>query len=242
MNENEPYCLLLVDDDGDFRGSMRRLLWTVNDSFPVRVLEAPGGATARDMLRGEQVDCVLLDQRMPGGDGVDWIARLLETDAYLPIVMVTGQGDERTAVNAMKQGAMDYLVKGSISATALVCAVSNAIEKMTMRRAVEMQRDALLIAERHRVMIESLGAACHHLGQPMSVVTMCLDIMRRQALEPPVQEVVDQCEEAVKSVNAILAQLQSVSTYRTEPYLAPREGDAGSSGERILSIRAADIS
>ena len=182
------------------------------------------------------MDCVLLDQRMPGGDGVDWIARFLETYSYLAIVMVTGQGDEATAVSAMKRGAVDYLVKGSISAEALQCAVSNAVEKMAMRRTMEEQRQALLIAERHRAMIESLGSACHHLGQPMSVVTMCLEIMKRQSWGPSVQDLVDKCDTAVESVNDILAKLQRVSVYRTEPYLSTEGGDAEQPGSRILTI------
>jgi len=164
--------ILVVDDDAAYRESMSRLLWTVKETFPAQVLEAADGQCAMEILRAEPVDCVLLDHRMPGGNGVDWIARFCR-GGVSPIVMVTGQGDEATAVNAMKQGAVDYLVKGRIGAEALQCAVTNAIEKMAMRQTVERQRAALLIAERHRGMIESLGAACHHLGQPMTVVTLC---------------------------------------------------------------------
>jgi len=225
-----------VDDDADYRESMRRLLWTVNETFPVRLLEASEGAQAKEILQREHVDCVLLDQRMPGGSGVDWISEFLKADSYLPVVMVTGQGDEGTAVSAMKQGAMDYLVKGSISVEALLCAVTNAVEKMALRRSIAKQREALLSAERQRVMIESLGAACHHLGQPMTVVTMCLDIMKRQQWGPNVQELVDKCEEAVESVNDILTKLQRVSVYRTEPYLPAAEGGTPRSDERILCL------
>jgi len=236
MKDDRQISILMVDDDADYRESMRRLLWTVNESFPVRVLEASAGAQAKEILQREHVDCVLLDQRMPGGSGVEWIAAFLKADAYLPIVMVTGQGDEATAVSAMKQGAMDYLVKGNISVEALQCAVTNAIEKMAMRRTLAEHREALLIAERHRGMIESLGSACHHLGQPMTVVTMCLDIMKRQSWGPSVQALVDKCEAAVESVNDILTKLQRVSIYRTEPYLPAAEGETPRSDERILCL------
>ena len=240
MKDDKQHCILMVDDDSDYRESMRRLLWTVNESFPVRVLEASEGAQAMDVLRKEHVDCVLLDHRMPGRSGVDWIAEFLESDTHLPIVMVTGQGNEATAVSAMKQGAMDYLVKGCISAEELQRAVTNAVEKMAMRRTLAKQREALLMAERHRGMIESLGSACHHLGQPMSVVTVCLDIMKRQSWGPSVQALVDKCEAAVESVNEILTKLQRVSVYRTEPYLPASEGEAQRSDKRILCLNDAD--
>jgi DNA-binding NtrC family response regulator len=236
MNDDIPHGVLVVDDDPRYRESMLRLLWTLNESFPVRTLEAADGEQAMAQLRNERVDCMLLDHRMPGGTGVEWIARFLAADPFLAIVMVTGQGDETTAVRAMQQGAMDYLVKGSISAEAIQRAVTNAIEKMAMRRTMDKQREVLLVAERHRVMIESLGAACHHLGQPMSTVTMCLEILRRQPAGPTVQALVEKCEEAVEAVNDILERLQRVSIYRTEPYLATARADSTRKEERILSI------
>lgn len=236
MKDRAHYGILLVDDDAAYRESMQRLLWTISDSFPTRIMEAADGSAAMEILDQEHVDCMLLDHRMPGGNGVDWIASFLERHANLPIVMVTGQGDESTAVRAMKQGAADYLVKGHISAEALQRAITNAVEKMAMRRTMEKQRAALLIAERHRGMIESLGAACHHLGQPMSVVNLCLDMIKRQKWGPSVQELVDQCDESVEAVNDVLRRLQKVSVYRTEPYLPAAEGQPPRSDEWVLAL------
>ena len=229
MCTNRTYGILVVDDDADFRESIQRLLWVVSETLPARAFESGRGDEAMSVLKKEDIDCMLLDQRMPGGTGVEWIARFLEADPELAIVMVTGQGDEQTAVQAMKNGAADYLVKGAIRAESLQRAITNAIEKVEMRA-------ALLIAERHRGMIESLGSACHHLGQPMSVMTMCLDIMKKRKWAPKVQDLVDECGDAVEAVNDILRRLQEVSVYRTEPYLPAREGDAARSGERILKI------
>ncbi|NQT92890.1 MAG: response regulator [Lentisphaerae bacterium] len=236
MTDRKQCVVLLVDDDADYRESLRRLFWATNESFSVQVLEASDGVQATDVLREQHVDCVLLDHRMPGENGIDCIGRFLETDAHLPIVMVTGQGDESTAVSAMRQGAMDYLVKGSISAEALMRAITNAIEKTAMRKALEEHRQALLIAEQQRVMIESLGAACHHLGQPMSVMTLCLGNMKARRWDPEVQELIDLCDDAVTAANDILRRLQEASVYRTEPYLTSVEERAPQPGDRILTI------
>jgi len=229
MIKNRTYGILVVDDDAAFRESIQRLLWVIRESLPTRAFEAACGNDAMSVLKKEDIDCILLDQRMPGGTGVEWIVKFLEADRNLAIVMVTGEGDEQTAVQAMKNGAADYLVKGVVSAESLQRAITNAVEKMEMRT-------ALLIAERHRGMIESLGSACHHLGQPMSVMTMCLDIMKRQKWGPKVQELVDKCDDAVEAVNDILEKLQAVSAYRTEPYLPEREGEGHGSDKRILKI------
>ncbi len=228
MNSPDPISILVVDDDDVYRNSMRRLFWTIKDDFPARVLEAANGREALDTLRREKIECVLLDHRMPGGDGTFWIAKFLDLDSCLPIVMVTGQGDEATAVKAMKQGALDYLVKGAISAEALQRAIINAVEKMTMRRRMAAQQKALLLAERHRGMIESLAAACHRLGQPMTVVTMCLEMMREKELDREAQTLIDQCNHAAAAVNDILQRLQQVGFFQAEPYCDCPEEDGDS--------------
>jgi FixJ family two-component response regulator len=235
MNETRECQVLVVDDDNVFRDSMRRLLWLVGQSLPMRVQDAASGAEAMRTITQGKIDCVLLDQRMPGGTGANWIAKFLKADGNLAIVMVTGEGDEQTAVTAMKNGAMDYLVKGTITAESLQRAMANAIEKVALRQAIEQQRQMLLTAERHRVMVESLGSVCHHLGQPMTVITTYLAIMKRQETNPSLQNMINQCAEAVERVNSLLSRLQTVSTYRTEPYLETAEGAPTLYRDRILA-------
>lgn len=219
MKTQSPLNILIIDDDATYRNSMRRLFWTIKDGFPSSILEASGGQEALEALRQEQVDCLLLDHRMPGGDGIFWINKFLEINPCLPIVMVTGQGDEPTAVKAMKQGALDYLVKGSISVEALQRAIINAVQKMALHRKMEEQQKALLQAERNRGIIESLSAACNRLGQPMTVITMCLDMIGKKEWSPEERNMINQCNNSVIAVNEILQQLQQVGFFQNKPYL-----------------------
>ncbi len=236
MNERRVYRILVVDDDGVFRDSMRRILWLVGQSLPIHVQDAASGADALRALTQGHIDCMLLDHRMPGGSGTEWLAEFLKADSNLAIVMVTGEGDAQTAVAAMKNGAMDYLVKGTITAESLWRTIAHAVEKVAMRLALERQRQMLLTAERQRVMVESLGSVCHHLGQPMTVITTYLALMKRQESDPSLLDMINQCAEAVERVNALLAKLQMVSTYRTEPYLSTSEGVPDSASDQILAV------
>lgn len=235
MSERKECRILVVDDDSVFRDSMRRLLWLVGQSLPMQVQEAVNGTDAMRAITEDTIDCVLLDHRMPGRTGTEWIVDFLKADSNLAIVMVTGEGDEQVAVNAMKNGAMDYLVKGTITAESLQRAMTNALEKRAMRRTLDQQREMLLTAERQRVMIECLGTVCHHIGQPMTVITTYLGIMKRQETDPALRTMIDECHEAAEKANDVLARLQAVSMYRTEPYLeTAEEGNPPSSPDRIL--------
>lgn len=230
------YVILIVDDDAHFRQGLRRLFHTMRDVIPADTLEAVSGEDALRIMAERQVGCILLDQHMPGGSGTDWIQRILAARPDAAIIMVTGVGNEQVAVEAMKRGAMDYLVKGSISPESLQRAVVNAIDRVNLRRSIERQREQLLDAERQRVMIESLGAACHHLGQPATVIATYLHMMRQRESDAERLDMIDNCIEATRALSDILDRLRGVSEYRTEPYLAGGDDTPWSPARTILTI------
>jgi FixJ family two-component response regulator len=99
--------VFVVDDDPSMRDSLRRLVTSVG--FKVEVF-----ASARAFLDGRRPDapgCLVLDVRLPGLSGLDLQRELVETDAELPIIFLTGHGDIPMSVRAMKAGAVEFLTK-----------------------------------------------------------------------------------------------------------------------------------
>ena len=102
-------------------------------------------------------------------------------------------------------------------------------------RTIELQAKILLEHERQRVVLESLGAACHHLGQPATVLNTSLQILDKQNLSPDMREMVTYCTQSAHDITDILLKLQKISEYKTEPYLKSTEPQ-DSSKDRILKI------
>ena len=234
MNAPDAIDVLLVDDDEQFRSAqirnLRRLI--IKDEKPIQIHQAGSGKEAMAIIENGAISCVLLDYNMPGGSGIDWLKKFLAKDPDLAIIMVTGQGSEQLAVEAMKQGASDYLVKGSITPHDVERAIINAVEKVRLKTTIRNLQDKLLKAERQRVMIESLGAACHHIGQPATVISGYLQFMQDQSNDAEMQNMISTCMKASDEIAAILRKLQLVSQYRTKPYITCEE--TGSS--QILDI------
>lgn len=226
--------ILIVDDDLSFRSAQKRNLRRLHlrPDSQITVLEASNGKDAMEIIKTITPHCVLLDHNMPGGSGMVWLQKLLAVNSDLAIVMLTGQGSEQLAVEAMKNGAMDYLVKGSITPEDLSLTILNVIEKMELRQTINQQRENLIDAERHRVMIESLGTACHHIGQPATVISAYLQMMQMREIDDEMKEMIATCMEASEAMADILHQLQLVSRYRVKPYLSGSE----ESGDSILTI------
>lgn len=228
--------ILLVDDDVNFRNGVRRVFWLLRKGLNLLLLEAGQGSEALTVLQTHPVDCILLDYRLPGGNGLEWIERFRAGHATVPVIMITGEGDEETAVLALKKGAVDYLVKGGLTPENLQRAILHALEKEEMRIALERQRGELLDAERQRVMIESLGTACHHIGQPMTVISLYLQMMSDKEAVPEKQTMIQECLHATEQVAVILERLQRVSEYRRVPYLVSGKADGTESKDAILDV------
>jgi len=130
-----PILLLIVDDSPEDRELYRRLLAQGSEQA-YEFLEAETGEEGLRLAHDRIPDCLLLDYRLPDVDGLEFLSRL-RAERLIPVIVLTGQGNEAVAVEAMKSGAQDYLLKGSVARDRLQQAVRNAIEKVALHRRVE---------------------------------------------------------------------------------------------------------
>jgi len=101
---------------------------------------------------------------------------------------------------------------------------------------LELQTESLLVAERQRVAIEGLGAACHHLGQPATSLSIALYMMRRANTSPEVTPLINQCQHAADAMSEILQKLRHIANYRNEPYLVTAESSPAAENKNILLL------
>lgn len=136
--------ILILDDNPEDRELIRRYLRqdrTTNYHFFEEQLIERG----LDLVRTVRPDCIMLDYSLPDGTGIEFLENLksLGGTTGFPVVMLTGTGDELVAVQAMKAGAQDYLIKARTSPEALRMAVRNAIYKGNTERLLIQQRAEL---------------------------------------------------------------------------------------------------
>jgi signal transduction histidine kinase len=130
--------ILLVDDNAQDRALYRRYLSKAGGPQRWLFSEAATGDEARAQFLVHRPDCILLDYHLPDTDGLSLLAELLQL--ALPesvcVVVVTGVGNERLAVRALTNGALDYLVKQQFDPEMLTKTVLHAIEKNEWRQYV----------------------------------------------------------------------------------------------------------
>jgi DNA-binding response OmpR family regulator len=100
--------VLVVDDDVEIREVLYRLL----DRSGYQAITQPGGTAVLDYLKNNRVDLIILDERMPGMDGLMTVKNIRDFDKETPIVMLTGFGNGELQISALKLGVNDFLMKG----------------------------------------------------------------------------------------------------------------------------------
>jgi DNA-binding NtrC family response regulator len=130
-------AILIVDDEEGARYTLARVF-----EGQLRTVQAENVAQARERLRAERFDLLLLDQNMPDEDGLSLLSEVGHSPDSPAIIMITAYGNERLAVSAMKAGAYDYLTKPyDIDELRLV--VKRALERQELREEVRGLREYL---------------------------------------------------------------------------------------------------
>ena len=102
-----PIKVLIVDDEKDFVEMFSMRL----ESAGEKVCTAYSGKEALDILKDVSIDVVILDIRMPGMDGISTLKHIKSLYPLVEVILLTGHGSTETAVEGMKLGAFDYLMK-----------------------------------------------------------------------------------------------------------------------------------
>lgn len=201
---HETLSVLVIDDDVTDRMAIRRSF--AKTPLQAKITEAETAQNAKGVLADDSFDCIFLDFRLPDTDGISFIKQLRLEGNFLPIIVLTGQGDEQIAVELMKAGASDYLAKSHLSPENLHSLIRHAInayraeqrvraaqeqlrqtnmllrqqnqELEAQRQQIERQNLRLLQANQHKA--EFLATVSHELRTPLNSILGFSQILKSQ--------------------------------------------------------------
>ncbi len=184
MNQGLP-IVFIVDDDEAVRNSLRLLVKSVG-------LTATALASAQEFLASYdplQPGCLVLDVRMPGMSGLELQQRLNLRGAVIPVIFITGHGDVPMAVEAMQQGAFDFLQK-PFRDQDLMDRIQRALEKDRANRAelgershIREQHETLTPREREVLAMVASGKANKAMAADLGLSQRTIEIHRARVME-----------------------------------------------------------
>lgn len=183
--------VLVIDDDSVDRRAVARALVEMGAGYELH--EARDGRHGIERVRNEQFDCILVDYNLPDMNGLDLLGELHSHVGFaVPVVMLTGNGSESIAVEAMKRGAQDYLPKSQLGPDALARVIASAIEKCDLQKKLDeaqqkLERLALYdsltgLGNRNLFHIELARAVAVARRKSMSFVVLMMDLDRFKAV------------------------------------------------------------
>ncbi len=125
MTESKSPVILTIDDDKYIRESFRGLL----EDFDFEVLEAENGRIGLEIFEKENPDLILVDMRMPVVDGLEVLETVVKKSPDTPIIMVSGAGEIKDVVKALRLGAWDYLMKPVKDLNMLAHTIERSLER-----------------------------------------------------------------------------------------------------------------
>lgn len=132
-------AIVIIDDNEDDRDMYIRYLKQLSENH-YAYIEASGGEEGIEAVKDKEADCVLLDYSLPGQNGIEVMKKIREIRHFLPVIILTGYGNEAIAVQAMREGAFNYLPKSRINPEMLLRAVRSAIDHGKMERQIHEQK------------------------------------------------------------------------------------------------------
>jgi len=162
---------LIVDDNEADVASFTRML---RQQFgeQVRVQNVDTGAAAIEMLRHEAIDVTLIDYRLPDMDGFQILKDIASSAVQTAPILLTGQGSETVAAQAIKQGARDYLVKRDVTGPALRSAIGQALE--TGRVQVQSAHSVQQLLRTHHEFDHVVKSLSHDMTANFHVLETCI--------------------------------------------------------------------
>jgi two-component system NtrC family sensor kinase len=223
MTAQTPPTILIVDDSPEDLAACRRFL-SRHSAAAYTCLEAVSGTEGLALYHSARPDCLVLDFNLPDMDGLQFLAAMQAAPhpQSCPVVLLTGQGSEQIAVQALHCGAQDYVVKGDLSADLLHRTIANAIDKFRLYR----------LLEEHRRVLHQQNLELRQREECLSALNATLEqrVAERTALLELLQDITIAANEATTSAEALQFAVDRICAYMDWPvghaYLAVAPGVA----------------
>jgi two-component system sensor histidine kinase/response regulator len=208
MIERAVVNVLLVEDSKPFTRAVSAMLEYCTFAA-VRIHAEERFANALKFIEGNKVDLVLLDLSLPDSHGLDGLSTMRKLVPQVPIVIMTGWHDQNTALEALKLGAQDYLLKGDVTMRTLERAIAFALER-SQKQSLETER-LRLYEEREAFM----AMLTHDLKNPLIGANRILQLLAEEKLGPQNEEQKDVLHRLCQSNSALLSMIRNlIEIYR----------------------------
>jgi FixJ family two-component response regulator len=204
--------VLFVDDDTTFAKLIQVILKRFQKcTFVIQWKESVEGALS-EIEHNQNIDVILTDYYFPTSNGLEFCLQLNQMGRTIPIILLTGHRDFKLAVEAMKLGVEDFLLKEDLNEVSLPRTILSILDRVRIRKHKQAVEKRLALAESSAQAIRELVVTvCHEFNNPLAAVKISFDLLRRQHLEHVTSEVMNQFENHFNTIDSEIKRLRDLN-------------------------------
>jgi CheY-like chemotaxis protein len=228
--------VLLADDDIGFAKIVQhQLQFFQNREFHLIWKESVEEAL-QEIQANHTIDLILTDYVFPGSNGLEFCLQLNQMNSEIPIVFVTATRDFKLAIEAMKLGVEDFLIKEDLAESVLPRTILNVLDRVRMHKQIRAVEKRMMIAEKRAEAIRELVVTvCHEFNNPLAAIKISADLIRRQSPSEEDKDLLKGFEENFQKIESEVKRLRDISFERIDfsgPSASPSGQDTPPSPDR----------
>ncbi|HAV24090.1 MAG: hypothetical protein A2X67_09545 [Ignavibacteria bacterium GWA2_55_11] len=214
---SRPIEVLMVDDDANFVKIVEHHLQRYQArEFHLTWKERVADALT-ELSKNSGYDIILTDYNFPASNGLDFCLRLNERGLQIPIIFLTGVRDFKLAIDAMKLGVEDFIVKEDLPEAHLGKTLVNVLERIRTRRQLDAVEKRMTMAEgRAQAIKELVVTLCHEFNNPLAAIKISADLVERMLISPDDRVLLEKFDDSFKKIEGEIVRLRDLNFERVE--------------------------
>lgn len=211
MDATTPVNLLFIDDDPSYMAVAQHLL-SKYQGRKFNIHWKQDGPSGLEYLQsGPPVDILLIDYYLPEMNGLEVTRAIRDKGVETPIIFLTSNRDFRLAIEVMKYGVEDYIVKDEAVDSVLPRTILNVLERVDLKRKIaEQQKTDLILQKKTDAIRELIVTVCHEFNNPLAAIKISADIIRRQSEREEDLQVLEDLDRNIGLVEREINRLRDV--------------------------------
>jgi FixJ family two-component response regulator len=204
--------VLLVDDDVTFAKVVQVILKRFQQGTFVVIWKDSVEGALTEIAQNQGIDIIIMDYYFPTSNGLEFCLQLNQMGRFIPILFLTGYRDFKLAVEAMKLGVEDFLLKEDLNEAHLPRTILSILDRVHIRKHKQAVEKRLAMAEsRAQAIRELVVTVCHEFNNPLAAVKISFDLLQRQPLGTVPPEVMKSFENSFNTIDLEIKRLRDLN-------------------------------
>jgi len=211
-NISNPVRILMVDDDVAFSRVVRAILQLYRQRTFIITWKDSVESALIEIEQNQEIDLILTDYYFPTSNGLEFCLQLDQMGRSIPIIFLTNARDFKLAVEAMKLGVEDYLLKEDLDQAYLPRTILSILDRVLLRRhKLSIEKRIAMAENRAQVIRELVVTVCHEFNNPLAAIKISFDLLQRQTIEAVAPELLKSFESRFNTIDSEIKQLRDLN-------------------------------